>query len=414
MGGKVRPSAKSSNSFVEALQSLAHVVAPFTGTRFERLDGAGKGYYASLETGEVFLVDYALGSVRFLADSMASVERLEAALSEWHRLAKAKDIDTEDVIDGRVEVDLSSRGFSKLARQLEALSGRVDLNDDNDVSSRFDEILLGIAGSVFRCSAKATVFDDHERAIGLIQMLSHRGLDESENEPGNEPVDWLDRSQDAIYCLWRWYFDDNDRLSAALAQASKSQHLLVRDAACFITDLDATPTRQPAWSHLRATRDLWLEQPTALDAPAIPHDDLIGEGVEAGRVREKPTNAQSWDALTYRFYQAKKWSEMERCAEISISLRPEHYYGYLQRGIARSEQGRHQESIDDYDRALCFSFHDNLFVNKALSWMSLGNPEAAIANLAQLPAHSRTQTLRRLESEFGDLAKTPAFRRLLA
>ena len=389
------------NLFAQALRGQLELIAAFTGSMVLGNDGGGQDYFIGLEAGDEGVAIYGpgVGELRPLADSLESFVGLLRLDELWDEYAEANDIDTGEVIEGDLEIDLSSTpGLAPLAELLSALRGRVHLPgfEGTDVCSEFDELVGALADAPLLLSEQPGFVKAHQRAYPLMRMLDHGGL--FPLGPSPLPDDWHSRYADTMYWLWRSYFQDDDKqLLAAIQRCSEHPARLIRDAAAMISSLvDSTDTLRE-WDHLRVLRQLVLTPGTPATEPAEGYEALLVEDSDddatrkqlKALLRKEPTRTDAWDNLTFQFYSAQQWEPMQRCAGISAALRPEHDYAWMQLGVAHLANDRPAESLPFFDRSLCFSSNPNLWLNKALAWLELDRRDLAVATLRQLPAHSR-------------------------
>jgi hypothetical protein len=396
------------NLFAQVLRERPELIAAFTGSMVLGSDGGGQGYFVDLSPGGDAVAIYGpgVGELRPLTDSLESFAGLVRLDALWAEYAEANDIDTGAVIDGDREVDLSKPDLTPLAKLLSTLQGRLHLPgyDGTEVCSDFDEIVGALAGSPLRLPTPPRFVEAHERAYPLVCMLDHGGLFPLGTY--DPPDDWQSSYPDTIYWLWRSYFqEDDERLETTLRRCSDHRARLIRDAGALIASLVQSTDELPEWNHLRVLRQLVLAPPPRATEPPPGYEELLAEdgNDDSTRARLKemlrgqPTHADAWDNLTFQFYSAAQWPQMQRCAEISAALRPEHYYPWMQLGVARMTQGHLAESLPFFDRALCLSSNPNLWLNKAGAWLELGRRDVAVATLRQLPEHNRADLIAQVD-----------------
>ena len=396
------------NLFAQVLRERQDLIAAFTGSMVLGSDGGGQDYFVDLSHGGDAVAIYGpgVGELRPLTDSLesfAGLVRLDALFAEY---AEANGIDPGDVIDGDVKVDLSKPELTPLATLLSTLQGRLHLPgyDGTDVCSDFDEIVGALAGGPLRLPTTPRFVEAHERAYPLVCMLDHGGL--FPLGPDDPPDDRQSSYPDTMYWLWRSYFqEDDERLQTTLRRCADHRARLIRDAGALIASVVESTDELPEWNHLRVLRQLVLAPPSRATEPPPGYEELLAEdgNDDSTRARLKemlrgqPTHADAWDNLTFQFYSAAQWPQMQRCAEISAALRPEHYYPWMQLGVAQMSQGNLVASLPFFDRAICFSSNPNLWLNKAGAWLELGRRDLAVANLRQLPEHNRADLIAQVD-----------------
>lgn len=395
------------NAFTSALRHQIALFAAFTASVPIGKDGGGQWYYVALEAPhELGIYGPGVGELRLLADSFSSflgLVRAEQQIAD-HIEEHEDELDPDAIYEGDETLDLSRAGLEDAKRLFDALKGHVRLTgfNDSDVCSDFDELFIGQRGGVWPLDAQSRLFADHERAHPLVRMLDHMGLWELEAEC----TDFV-RVPDALYALWRLYFGDDDAaLTQALVRCESHVAGMVRDAATFMHGLLDAPEEWAGQNHLRTLRELVLAgDPVALSEPpdgsealsaADPTDSAAMTKFKA-KVRELPATADAWDALTYGYFAEERWEEMHGCAEVSIALRPQHYYAWMQRGIARHMMEQYNDALADFNVGLCFGDHNNLLLNKAIAYKDLGRHKQMIDTLRALPRHSRRDTIAAVE-----------------
>ncbi len=395
------------NAFTSALRHQIALFAAFTASVPVGKDGGGQWYYVALEAPhELGIYGPGVGELRLLADSFTSflgLVRAEQQIAD-HITDHEDELDADAIYEGDEKLDLNRAGLEDAKRLFDALVGHVRLTgfEDSDVCSDFDELFIGQRGEVWPLDAKSQLFTDHERAHPLVRMLDHMGLWELEAEC----TDFV-RVPDALYALWRLYFGSDDAaLTQALVRCESHAAGMVRDASTFMRGLLDAPEDWAGQNHLRTLRALVLagepdtlcEPPDGSDALAAadPADNTTMTKFKA-QVRKLPTTADAWDQLTYAYFAEERWEEMHACADVSIALRPQHYYAWMQRGIARHVMERYEEALADFNVGLCFGDHTNLLLNKAISYKDLGRHKQMIDTLRALPRHSRRDTIAAVE-----------------
>ena len=100
-----------------------------------------------------------------------------------------------------------------------------------------------------------------------------------------------------------------------------------------------------------------------------------------------PSHYPSRKARAVVYYEGRTYDRMEQDAEAMIALRPQDHLGYALRGIARREQGRFEEALEDHSRALeLCQAHSSLCEyydhRRETSWR-MGRFEAALEDARQ-------------------------------
>ena len=78
--------------------------------------------------------------------------------------------------------------------------------------------------------------------------------------------------------------------------------------------------------------------------------------------------------------EAEEWEALEREAERFIEDYPEHSAGYFFRSISRSEQGRHEEALEDINTAINIEPSADAYNNRGKIYLALGAFAEALAD----------------------------------
>ncbi|MBO6938269.1 MAG: hypothetical protein JJ863_25090 [Deltaproteobacteria bacterium] len=364
------------NLFEAALGHPLRVIAGLTGSLPIGSDIGGRDHFVRVDPDrdEVALYDPAIGELERVADSLASFAGLLRFQRLWAALEEAGTVDTEDAIDG--EVDLASPELAEVRALLETLDGHLHLPDpdDTDITTDDAELLLGLLGEPRE--APCALADDFRPMEPLLVLLTRGGYAPAP-EPSGDPS--LARLVSAYFHL------DDAAFEAERVKHADHPARVVRDAATFLGELVAG--NRPAYSELPIYRS-WVKSGGSPKGSSKAPKELL-ELVPEDRRPAQLTNPDAWDQVTYKFYSEKDFERMLTCAEISTALRPGHYYGWMQKGIALQSFERYEEALDAYHQALCHPGHTNVLANIAITWVDLDQPDTVRAVLDRLPPAAR-------------------------
>ena len=395
----------------------------FTGCIAIGADSGGQMYYLQLDKNksEIYLYAPDVDELKYLACSLEAFAYLNRIYEDWMDFEYENDIDSDEIINGRIPTKIDITPFQK---KLGALLGYVNLSgfEDSDVCSEFDEIFHSLFSSKLKARSESSVIQNHKRAKWIISMLDNDFFNpmklEDEPESGNEPIS---DCSDALYWLWRYYFTCNDnKLKALCERCYNHKARLVRGAVSMITELNEAPDSMPEFNYLRIQRELVKNDglppafSKAFDKDVLKPKKTDSEEIKECKknIRKSKDNHQAWDELTYNYSLIEDWDTMLKCAEMSLALNSNSYYAWMQRGIAFHMKKNNKDALHSFDRGLCFSNHENLWLNKAIVYTKIEHHKSAINHLKRIRNWNRADLIK-AEKELDALSYDPEYKKLI-
>lgn len=385
-------------------------------------DGGGQMYYAALdpENTEIYLYNHGVGEMKFLADSIEAYSYLNRIYEDWIIFEEENDIDRELIIDGEIPKDLDVSSFQE---KLKNLQGHVNLTgfEDSDVCSEYDELFQGLMGFAMTAKPKSKRIHYFERSNWIMHMLdncySTPGHMEPKPESGKESIS---KSSDALYWLWRYYFMKNDEeLKALCIRCNNHSARLVTDAVSLITELINNPDSFPEFNYIRIQRELLNNKNYLPVFKKIAPDFLEPEKTDKEMtakhkvfIKENPENSGGWDNLAYNYYEEENWEKMLICSNMSLSIKPNFYYSWMQRGIALWMLKNFDEALFSFDIALCFDGNNDLWLNKAILLAEKGEKKSAFDHLWQIDSYNRAKIIKS-QKDLDILSSEPEYKKLI-
>ncbi|MBO0320850.1 hypothetical protein J0X14_00965 [Muricauda sp. CAU 1633] len=387
------PEIDAENSFMWLLSfgQIELFAQVFTNSVLIGTDSGGQQYYVNLDANhpEVFLHNSGVLDMKFLADSPESFAYLNRVYEDFMLFADDRQIDVEPIIDGKLP-DIPE--ISLFQKELRLLSGKINLADDSDVYSNYQEICNGLNSSELMATPSTNVMDAYDNAFWIMRMLTHN-FETPPTDMNPSPksgIEHLENGTDLLYWLWRFYFTGEDSsLNNLCKRCENHPSKIVKDAAFVIDKLHNKPNEFSELNFLRLQRDRLLkgsippifekEIGAAFLKPDKQDDYTISSTKKM--LLKNPDDHRAWDQLAYAYNTIKSWQKAQIAAEKSLAFNPNSYYAWFQHGIALHEQKRYEEALLSYDHALCYNGHPNLWTNKILVLLEASKFSEAIGHL---------------------------------
>nr|WP_299171171.1 hypothetical protein [uncultured Allomuricauda sp.] len=366
-------------------------------------DASGQIYLLHLddEKSSVYIYDPGSSAIRFLADSIESFTFLCHIFSDWLEFEEIHVIDVEDIIDGNIPNSLDVSSFRK---KLIKLSGKVNLSDPKEeFFSDYDERFTAIHGKKLSAFHSGNTAVSFERAKWIMRLLNNQLGEAGDMPPLSATKDYEPPkgSSDILYWLWRNFFKDNADLKKLLKKYATHNARIITDTISLITALLDDEKSYQEFNYLRLQRMLLNGGKEHEEYDKIFSQSFLNTNesedhqirLTKERVRMNSEKANNWDDLAYCYYTAQEWNSVLYCSRMSLSLKPESYYAWMQQGIALWQLKKHKEALKAFDYGLCYDGNHDLWLNKAFVYLEMKDPENAIAHLQQLPSNKRAKLI---------------------
>nr|WP_299071396.1 hypothetical protein [uncultured Allomuricauda sp.] len=380
-------------------------------------DASGQFYLLGLGGEKSPVYRFSSGSfvINFLSNSIESFAYLNCIFSDWIEFEKAHEIDEEAIIDGNIPNDLDVSSFRQ---RLAKLSGKVNLSDPNeDFLTDYDELFTAILGENLKAVDCDNVVINFNRAEWIIRLLNNQ-LGET-NGIELPPVSKKNQSfkglGDILYWLWRHFFrKEDDELRNLLGKCSTHKARIITDTISLITALLDDEKSFQEFNYIRLQRELLHGRKghegyaKIFDASFLDTDDSENQQIKSTKeqIKISPKKANYWDDLAYCYYATQEWNDVLYCSKMSLALKPDSYYAWMQQGIALWQLKRYEEALKAFDYGLCYDGNENLWLNKAFLFLEINDSINAIAHLQQLPSNKRANLIK-AHKEF-DILKSEA------
>ncbi len=362
----------------------------FTNSVMIGTDSGGQQYYVGLDPKhpEIFLHNSGVLDMKFLADSPESFAYLNHIYEDFVAFTDNHQIDFESIIDGVLPHEPEIASFQE---ELKLLSKKINLADDSDVYSNYQEICNGLNGSELMATSSTNLQNAYDNAFWIMRLLTHN----FETPPANiksrfkTNIKDLENGTELLYWLWHFYFTGEDSTLNNLCNQCKNHPAkIVRDAALVIDILLKKPNELTELNYLRLQRDLLVKgvSPTfekEIDVAFLKPDKQDDYTISSSKkvLIKNPDDHRAWDQLAYAYNTKKNWEKAQIAAEKSLAIHPNSYYAWFQHGIALHEQKQYQKALLSYDHALCYNGHPNLWTNKILALLESDKFSEAIGHL---------------------------------
>jgi tetratricopeptide (TPR) repeat protein len=373
------PENQTNNTFKWLLShgKIEVLAQAFTNSVMIGADSGGQQYYINLDLKypEVFLHNSGVLDMKFLADSPESFAYLNLIYQDFMLFAHDHQIAIESIIDGELP---DSPEISFFQEELKLLSGKINLANDSDVYSNYQEICNGLNGTELIATSSTNAMDAYDNAFWIMRLLTNnfetppadiRSIPETNTES-------LENGAELLYWLWHYYFIGEDNALNNLCNRCKNHPAkIVRDTVSVVDILLKKPNELTELNYLRLQRDLLVNGNVPpifekeIDAAFLkPHkqDDYTISSTKKMLLKNLD-DYRAWDQLAYAYNTLKVCEKAQIAAEKSLAFNPNSYYAWLQHGIALHEQKHYEGALASYDRALCFNGHPNLWTNKILA-----------------------------------------------
>lgn len=353
------------------------------------IDSGGQQYYLNLDANhsEIFLHNSGVLDMKFLADSPESFAYLNRIYQDFMLFAHDHQIAIESIIDGELP---NKPEISLFQKELKLLSGKINLADDSDVYSNYQEICNGLNRSKLIATPSTNVMEAYDNVFWIMRLLTNN-FETPPTDVKSSPktsMKHLENGTELLYWLWHYYFIGEDiALNNLCNQCKNHPSKIVRDAAVVIDILLKKPKELTELNYLRLQRGLLVNEhvlfDTEIDVVFLkPHkqDDYTISSTKK-MLLKNPDDYRAWDQLAYGYNTIKSWEKAQIAAEKSLAIHPNSYYAWFQHGIALHEQKRYEEALLSYDHALCYNGHPNLWTNKILALLESNKFSEAIGHL---------------------------------